>query len=61
MGGNGVDTIPTDPGHGRGQIVRAELDDVPDPIGLSAQAYADCAEQIDQLVTPVVAALAKLA
>jgi protein-tyrosine phosphatase len=36
-------------------------DDVPDPIGLSPQAYADCAEEIDELVTPVVAALAKLA
>ena len=35
-------------------------DDVEDPIGLSAKAYADCAEQIDELVTPVVAALAKL-
>jgi protein-tyrosine phosphatase len=35
-------------------------DDVEDPIGLSAEAYADCAEQIDELVTPVVAALAKL-
>jgi protein-tyrosine-phosphatase len=35
-------------------------DDVPDPIGLSPRAYADCAEEIDELVTPVVAALAKL-
>jgi protein-tyrosine-phosphatase len=35
-------------------------DDVPDPIGMSAQAYADCALEIDELVTPVVAALAKL-
>jgi protein-tyrosine phosphatase len=44
------------------QQVRARVDDdVPDPIGLSAEAYADCAEQIDGLVTPVVAALAKLA
>ena len=35
-------------------------DDVDDPIGLSSEVYADCAEQIDELVTPVVAALAKL-
>jgi protein-tyrosine phosphatase len=35
-------------------------DDVEDPIGLSADDYADCAERIDELVTPVVAALAKL-
>jgi protein-tyrosine phosphatase len=36
-------------------------DDVEDPIGASPEVYADCAEQIDELVTPVVAALAKLA
>ena len=35
-------------------------DDVEDPIGASPEFYADCAEQIDELVTPVVAALAKL-
>src|SRR6266540_897174 len=36
-------------------------DDVDDPIGGTPEAYAAIAEHIDELVTPVVAALAKLA
>jgi protein-tyrosine-phosphatase len=36
-------------------------DDVDDPIGGTAEAYAAVAEHVDELVTPVVAALAKLA
>jgi protein-tyrosine-phosphatase len=42
------------------QVGAGDGDDVDDPIGLSPEAYAACAEQIDELVTPVVAALAKL-
>lgn len=38
-----------------------EGDDVADPIGGTPEAYAACAEHVDELVTPVVAALAKLA
>jgi protein-tyrosine phosphatase len=34
-------------------------DDIDDPLGQSAQAYAACAERLDGLVTPVVAALVK--
>jgi protein-tyrosine phosphatase len=34
-------------------------DDVDDPLGQSAEAYAACAERLDALVTPVVAALAR--
>ncbi|HEX8931397.1 MAG TPA: hypothetical protein VGA45_20995 [Actinomycetota bacterium] len=36
-------------------------DDVEDPLGKSAEAYAACAERLDGLVTTVVAALAKAA
>ena len=36
-------------------------DDVDDPLGAGPEFYADVAEQIDELVTPVIAALAKLA
>jgi protein-tyrosine phosphatase len=41
--------------HGREQ----DGDDIDDPIGQSAEAYAACAERLDGLVTPVVAALVK--
>jgi protein-tyrosine phosphatase len=34
-------------------------DDIDDPIGQAADAYAACAERLDGLVTPVVAALVK--
>jgi protein-tyrosine phosphatase len=34
-------------------------DDVNDPLGQPAEAYAACAERLDALVTPVVAALAR--
>ena len=34
-------------------------DDVDDPLGYPAEAYAACAERLDGLVTPVVAALVK--
>jgi protein-tyrosine phosphatase len=34
-------------------------DDVDDPLGEPAEAYAACAERLDALVTPVVAALAR--
>jgi protein-tyrosine phosphatase len=34
-------------------------DDVVDPLGHPAEAYAACAERLDGLVTPVIAALAK--
>jgi hypothetical protein len=34
-------------------------DDVDDPLGQPAEAYAACAERLDGLVTPVVAALAR--
>jgi protein-tyrosine phosphatase len=34
-------------------------DDVDDPIGQPAEAYAACAERLDGLVTPVIAALAR--
>jgi arylsulfatase A-like enzyme len=34
-------------------------DDVDDPLGQSAEAYAACAERLDALVTPVIAALVK--
>jgi protein-tyrosine phosphatase len=34
-------------------------DDVDDPLGQSAEAYAACAERLDGLVTPVIAALVK--
>ena len=34
-------------------------DDIDDPLGQSAQAYAACAERLDSLVTPVIAALVK--
>jgi protein-tyrosine-phosphatase len=34
-------------------------DDVDDPLGQPAEAYAACAERLDALVTPVVAALAR--
>jgi protein-tyrosine-phosphatase len=36
-------------------------DDVLDPMGGTPAAYAACADHVDELVTPVVAALAKLA
>jgi protein-tyrosine phosphatase len=41
--------------HGRAQ----DGDDIDDPIGQSSEAYAACAERLDGLVTPVVAALVK--
>jgi protein-tyrosine phosphatase len=34
-------------------------DDIDDPLGQSSQAYAACAERLDGLVTPVIAALVK--
>jgi hypothetical protein len=34
-------------------------DDVDDPLGQPADAYAACAERLDGLVTPVIAALVK--
>jgi protein-tyrosine phosphatase len=34
-------------------------DDIEDPLGYPSQAYAACAERLDELVTPVIAALAK--
>jgi protein-tyrosine phosphatase len=34
-------------------------DDVEDPLGQTAEAYAFCAERLDSLVTPVIAALAR--
>jgi low molecular weight protein-tyrosine phosphatase len=34
-------------------------DDIEDPLGHPAEAYAACAERLDLLVTPVIAALAK--
>ena len=34
-------------------------DDIDDPLGHPAEAYAACAERLDGLVTPVIAALAK--
>jgi protein-tyrosine phosphatase len=34
-------------------------DDIDDPLGQSSEAYAACAERLDGLVTPVVAALVK--
>jgi protein-tyrosine phosphatase len=34
-------------------------DDIDDPLGHPAQAYAACAERLDSLVTPVIAALVK--
>ena len=41
--------------HGREE----DGDDVDDPLGQSAEAYAACAERLDALVTPVIAALVK--
>ena len=41
--------------HGREQ----EGDDIDDPLGQSPEAYAACAERLDGLVTPVIAALVK--
>ena len=41
--------------HGREQ----EGDDIDDPLGHPAEAYAACAERLDGLVTPVIAALVK--
>jgi protein-tyrosine-phosphatase len=41
--------------HGRAQ----DGDDIDDPLGQSSEAYAACAERLDGLVTPVVAALVK--
>jgi protein-tyrosine-phosphatase len=34
-------------------------DDIDDPLGHPAEAYAACAERLDSLVTPVIAALVK--
>jgi protein-tyrosine phosphatase len=34
-------------------------DDIDDPLGQSSDAYATCAERLDSLVTPVIAALVK--
>ena len=34
-------------------------DDIDDPLGQSSEAYATCAERLDSLVTPVIAALVK--
>ena len=34
-------------------------DDIEDPLGQAAEAYAACAERLDGLVTPVIAALAR--
>jgi hypothetical protein len=34
-------------------------DDIDDPLGQPAEAYAACAERLDGLVTPVIAALVK--
>ena len=34
-------------------------DDIEDPLGQAAEAYAACAERLDGLVTPVIAALVK--
>jgi len=34
-------------------------DDIDDPLGQSSEAYAACAERLDSLVTPVIAALVK--
>jgi protein-tyrosine phosphatase len=41
--------------HGR----ELDGDDIDDPLGHPAEAYAACAERLDGLVTPVIAALAK--
>jgi protein-tyrosine phosphatase len=41
--------------HGR----ELDGDDVDDPLGHPAEAYAACAERLDSLVTPVIAALVK--
>ena len=41
--------------HGRAQ----DGDDIDDPLGQSPDAYAACAERLDGLVTPVIAALVK--
>jgi protein-tyrosine phosphatase len=41
--------------HGREQ----QGDDIDDPLGHPAEAYAACAERLDGLVTPVIAALVK--
>ena len=34
-------------------------DDIDDPLGQSSEAYAACAERLDSLITPVIAALVK--
>jgi hypothetical protein len=36
-----------------------EGDDIDDPLGHPAEAYAACAERLDGLIVPVIAALAK--
>jgi len=41
--------------HGREQ----DGDDIDDPLGQPAEAYAACAERLDGLVTPVMAALVR--
>ncbi len=41
--------------HGREQ----DGDDIDDPLGHPAEAYAACAERLDRLITPVMAALAR--
>jgi low molecular weight protein-tyrosine phosphatase len=41
--------------HGREE----DGDDIDDPLGQSSEAYAACAERLDGLVTPVIAALVK--
>jgi len=46
---------------GEGAARDREGDDVVDPMGGTQEAYAACADHVDELVTPVIAALAKLA
>jgi low molecular weight protein-tyrosine phosphatase len=42
-----------------GQVREQPGDDIDDPLGLSTEAYEACAERLDTLVTPVIAALAR--
>jgi protein-tyrosine phosphatase len=42
-----------------GQAREQPGDDIDDPLGQSSEAYAACAERLDTLVTPIMAALAR--
>jgi protein-tyrosine phosphatase len=50
-----ADLVALAAGHAREQ----PGDDIDDPLGQSSEAYAACAERLDSLVTPVIAALVK--